>query len=133
MATNDEMKMEAISRMKMLKMHENPIKEFEEEGRLNKSEGGILFWLNEEEEKMVKEFEERSGCMVYHAVHSFTDFGELYTLMYVSEYEEEWEVDRKDIEAGYPLCYVVNKTTPDFSEFGSCGIKPLFGGLYRYA
>ena len=50
----ERQKAEAVKRMKKLGIMEQLIKEFEEEGKLNLSEnGGLLYWLNEEEQKMV--------------------------------------------------------------------------------
>lgn len=40
---------EALLRMKKLKLHENVIKDFLENGKLNQSEVcGLLYWLNED-------------------------------------------------------------------------------------
>ena len=44
-------KQEAIERMKMLKIYSQAIKEFEKENVINVSEhGGILFWLDDEQQ-----------------------------------------------------------------------------------
>ena len=40
-------------------------------------------------------------------------------------------MDNEDLEAGYPFAYVVNKTYPEFSEFGVIGIRPVLGGIVR--
>ena len=57
----EEMIEEAIKRMKILKLHKNAIKEFEQERKLNKSDFnmGILFWLDNEEEKNSKRTREK--------------------------------------------------------------------------
>ena len=54
--TKQEMKNEAIARMKMLKIYGNAIRDFRKKDRvLNKSEGyGTLYWLNDEEKEAVK-------------------------------------------------------------------------------
>lgn len=125
-------KQEAIERMNMLKLSNNIIREFEKEGIINLSEnGGYLYWLNGEQQEMVDEFEREHNAVVYHIIHNFTQFGELYTLLYVSEDEEEWGYDRDDLKEGYPIAYVKNATDDWCSEFGSVGIKPQFGGLIR--
>lgn len=50
---------EALNRMAKLGLLENVINEFHQTGRINKSEiYGILYWLDDEEEKMVREWEE---------------------------------------------------------------------------
>ena len=52
-------------------------------------------------------------------------------LLYVSAEEEEWELDREDLEGRVPLAYVANLDAPDCSELGSIGIAPANGGLVR--
>lgn len=132
--TTQEQKIEAIKRMKLLKLHENPIREFEEEGRLNLSEnGGILYWLDEKQQEYVKEFETKYNALVYHVIHDFTEFGELLSFLYVSDSEDEWEYDLDDLKQGYPYVYVKNLDDDMCSEFGSIGIKPRCGGIVRTA
>lgn len=130
--TTQEQKIEAIKRMKLIKLHENPIREFKAEGRLNLSEnGGILYWLDEKQQECVKEFETKYNALVYHVIHDFTEFGELLSFLYVSDSEDEWEYDRDDLKQGYAYAYVKNLDDDVCSEFGSIGIKPQFGGLVR--
>ena len=125
-------KQEAIERMKMLKIYSQAIKEFEKENVINVSEhGGILFWLDDEQQEMVKRFEEKYNAVVYHVIHNYTEFGELYSLLYVSKHEGEWDYDRDDIKHNIALSYVVNINEESFSEFGSIGIRPQFGGVIR--
>lgn len=130
----DKQKQEAIERMKMLKLHGNVIKEFEKEGIINMSEnGGFLYWLDSDQQEMVANFEAEHNAVVYHVIHSYTGFGELYALLYVSDDEDEWGYDKDDIKCGCALAYVKNVTDDWCSEFGSIGIKPQFGGLVRTA
>lgn len=49
--------------------------------------------------------------------------GEMESYLYVSDYPEEWEMDRADISYGQQCVYVYNADYPDFSEFGSIGIE----------
>lgn len=127
-----EQKQEAIQRMKKLDIYSQTIREFEKENIVNKSEhGGILYWLDENEQEFVKEFEEKYNATVYHVIHNYTEFGELYSLLYVSQHKEEWDFDNEDLENGYCLAYVKNIEEDAFSEFGSIGIKSQFGGLVR--
>lgn len=125
-------KEEAIKRMKALDMLEQPIKEFSEEDKLNLSEGpGLLYWLNEEEQEMVKKFEEQNDAVVYHVIKSQSSIGLMYSLLYVSQYLEEWEMDNDDLGNEQALAYVVNVNDPQSSEFGTVGIHPTNGGLTR--
>lgn len=127
-----EQKQEAIARMKKLDIYAPAITEFEKENLVNKSEhGGILYWLDENEQEMVKEFEEKYGAMVYHIIHNYTNFGELYALLFVSKDKDEWDYDNDDLNHNICLAYVKNLDEDAFSEFGSIGIKSQFGGLVR--
>ncbi len=137
MNTNElktEQKIEALARMKMLNLYPNIVKEFDKENIVNMSEhGGMLYWLNDEQKDLISEFEQKYNSIVYHAIHTYTEFGELISLLYVFKYEEEWQQDRDDIVEGYPLVYVINLEDDMCSEFGSIGIKQQFGGLVRTA
>ena len=124
---------EALLRMGALQIHGNAIKEFLESGKLNRSEGGILYWLEQDEEKMVREWEKETGNMVYHVIKSYAEFGVLYTYLYVSDDTEDWEEDREDIENEIAFAYVKNVTDDWCSEYGTVGIKPMWGGVLRTA
>ena len=120
--------------MKILNLHGNVLREFEQEDRLNMSEyGGFLYWLNSDQQAIVDEFEAEWDALVYHVIHSYTSIGEMLTLLYVSNYPEEWEYDRLDLAEGYPLAYVKNLDDPYLSEIGSVGIECRIGGLIRTA
>ena len=127
-----EKKQEALNRMRMLDIYSPVIKEFEKENIINKSEhGGMLYWLDENEQEFVKEFEEKYNAIVYHIIHNYTEFGELYSLLFVSQHKEEWDWDNEDIKNNIAMVYVKNIDEDAFSEFGSIGIKSQFGGLVR--
>ena len=133
MRTIEEAREEAVRRMRRLGVHINVVNEFRK-GKLNKSEfGGFLYWLNEEEQKMVKDYEAESEGkrLVYHVIHQFTNLGELYNLLYVYLDDEDWETDNEWLAAGEVVAYTVNKTMPDCSEAGCIGIQPSIGGLIR--
>ena len=130
--SREEMKEEALKRMKALRMMAQPIKEFSKENKLNLSEVcGILYWLDEEQERMIRDWEMESGNLAYHIIHSFAEFGELFTVLYVSKHKEEWDYDNKDLKQGFPCCYVINKDIPEFSEYGSCEVQPINVGVMR--
>lgn len=131
--TKEQMKEEAMKRMKMLDFHPNVLKDFKGD-RLNYSDYGIgiLYWVEGIYREKIKEWELETGNLVYHAIHSRTEFGELLTLLYVSKDSEEWKQDQEDLKEGYPLAYVMNLTNECFSEYGSIGIKCMNGGLVRW-
>lgn len=130
--TRNEKKQEALKRMKYLKLHSNTLRELEREDVVNYSEAyGILYWLDEKWLGLVKDFEIKHKALVYHAIHNYTEFGELLTLLYVSDYKNEWEADWDDLHEGHAVAYVINLDDETCSEFGGVGIKPQFGGLVR--
>lgn len=132
--TLKEKKIEALERMAMLDLYPNIVKEFKKDGIVNMSEhGGMLYWLTDEQKAFVEEFEEKYNALVYHVIHNYTDIGEMFSLLYVSDEKEEWEYDRNDLKQGYACAYVKNLDDDMCSEFGSIGIKPQFGGLTRTA
>lgn len=132
MVSTKEQVAEAIERMKLLKLHENAIKEFKSQRKVNFSKGiGILYWVEDEYEKFVREFELKHNAVVYHCIYSLTDFGEMLAMLYVSNSPEEWESDRLDIKDGIVFAYVKNISDDYCSEFGSIGIRPSIGGLIR--
>lgn len=124
-------KQEAIQRMKVLGIFPQTIKQFKG-GQVSYSEPtGANYWISEEQKKIIKQFESEYDALVYFVIRSYTEFGKLDALLYVSDYEKEWEMDREDISAGYAFAYVYNYDVPEFSELGSIGVKERFGGLIR--
>ncbi len=130
--TREQKKAEALKRMEFLQLHPNTLKEFKQQNVVNYSESyGILYWLDEKWTTLVKDFEIKHNALVYHVIHNYTEFGEILTLLYVSDYQKEWENDWEDLKQGYACAYVVNLDDDWCSEFGSVGIRPQFGGLVR--
>ena len=127
-------KTEAINRMKVLGLFEPCIKAFKDRDEVQLSEmtGGLYEFSNDKElTAKVKEFENEHNALVYHVIHTFTQFGELYNFLYVSDYEEDWEIDNEDIKDNYVISYVWNKDDEWCSEFGTIMVKQKFGGLVR--
>ena len=129
-------KAEAIKRMKALDLYKPYINLFEKDNKIFLSEmtGGVYEFDDDEElNAKVKAFEAEHDALVYHVIRTMTQFGELYNFLYVSDYEEEWEMDNADIADGYAMAYVWNKTDEWCSEFGSIGVRGKFGGIVRTA
>ena len=128
----EEQKIEAVKRMKKLSLHPNVINEFITEDKINKSEiCGILYWLNDEEEKFVKAFEKEHNAVVYHIIKSYTNIGAFLTVLYVSQYRDEWEEDYNLIDENIQVCYVKNLSDDLCSEFGYISLRCQIGGLVR--
>ena len=127
----ENQKEEALKRMELLKMSRQCINAFKR-GEIWESEGyGALYECNDEEKKIIEKFEKEHNGLVYHMIHNVFQFGECYTILFVSKYKDEWKDDINDINDGYVLAYVENIDDPICSEFGSVAIKPNIGGLVR--
>lgn len=126
-------KAEAVDRLRRMDIIDDAIIQFYEEGTVMVSENpyGFLYELNDEQKKLVKEFEAEYNGLVYLANLCNTEFGELLSLFYVSDYEEEWDMDNEGIEEKYAMVYCINIDCPDFSEFGEIVIESINGGIKR--
>ena len=133
-ATKEQMKQEALARMKLLKLYSVLLEDFED-GKISYSEGefGRLYRVKRKVEEVVQKFENRTGYLVYHVINNDTSIGHMLTLLYVSTEMDEWAADKQDLQEGCPLAYVENMTYPDCSEFGSVGVRPANGGVVRTA
>lgn len=137
-------KAEAIKRLELLKLLPNVITDFKNNDtvyyseRQNKIFDGILYWIsnNEDYERLVKEFEENYDALVYHAQLTRFSYGLCLSMLFVSKYQEEWEMEREAITNPYDgvidtYAYVANLNEPDFSEIGRIGIIRKNGGISR--
>ena len=128
----EERFIEAIERMKMLKLDRKCIETFTK-GKVWESEGyGALYEVNQKEQELIDNFEKNHpNCLVYHMIHNVYEFGECYSMLYVSSDIDEWPQDKEDIKDGYVFAYVYNKEDEWCSEFGSIAGKSQFSGLVR--
>lgn len=140
MKVSKEMKKaEAIKRMKKMGLFDEAIKQFEEDDLVNISEPqemfgykiGALYWLDDEQKRIVKVFEEEYNALVYLVVRSYTNFGLMDNIFYVSDYKDEWFMDNTDLDENYASVYVINHDMPDCSEFGNILWKEASGGILR--
>ena len=140
----EKQKQEAIKRLEILQneymVHKNVLNEFKADETIYYSENfrgymqGILYWLHNKDEfvKVVKEIEEKRNIFVYHCIlNHYRDDGDVLTMLYVSSDEEYWENERQELKNGFPCTYVHSFSFPHFSEFGSCEITGVNGGLNR--
>lgn len=133
-ASREEKMAEAVTRMKMLGVFPETIRQFREDGKVSISEPplGAFFWMEGEDLDRVIDFEEKYNALVYVAIRSYTTVGKMDCFLFVSDYPEEWSVDREDIEQGQTLAYCFNYDMPDCSEIGAIGVAPTrAAGLRR--
>lgn len=135
MMTREKMVDEAVERMHLLGVMPSVVRKFKNHGIVMVSEPpfGGLYELDDEEKKMVSDIEERYGGLVYMVVRQPTEFGLCDSLLWVSQYEEEWEDERDCNKDGIVFTYTVNHDVDWCSEFGSISVRPAFGGLLRNA
>ncbi len=131
---NERMRVEAEKRLGKLGVAKEVIDDFKN-GIINVSEQGFipgaLYHLSDEEKQMVKNIEDEYGGLVYHCIRCNTNFGELFNMLWVSKYEEEWVTDNKNIEDFLVFAYVENLTDSLCSEFGSIMVAKSNDGLIR--
>lgn len=120
-----------LQMLRLLHMHINVILDYKKKNKLNKSESplGFLYWLTDDEQELVKTFEnEHQGCQVYHVVKTLTvDFGCVYDLLYVDEDEEFIRNAKEHLKDNLVLSYTVT----EFPESGFISIKSVNGGIVR--
>lgn len=116
----DEKRAEAIIRMKMLGIFPDTIQQFKKDGLVSISEPpmGAFFWAEGEDLERIRKFEESHNALVYVVIRSYTTIGKLDDFLFVSDYKEEWQMDREYIEKEHTLSYCFNHNSPFFSEMG---------------
>lgn len=126
---------EAKQRMQKLKLKPELISKFAEEGVIPVFYTGIpdgVVALDDNDYKYIEELQKRHKFLIYCVICIDSSYGEMISYLYVSDYEEEWEMDNADLEDGYAMTYTQNVTHPEFSEFGSITIlHNSTGGLMR--
>lgn len=134
MITYEEKKTEALNRMKALKLIPECVKAFKNGNIWCSRYNGTLFELDKEEKELVKKFEDEHNALVYHTIRTATPFGELLNILFVSNYNEEWELDRDDISDDTyltPFVMCINLNDKFSSDMGYIVVKSQFGGLIR--
>lgn len=127
-------KTKAIELLKQLNIYKPYIDGFEKDNQVCFYENYAGFWVYQEPEveSKMKALEKEYGCTVYAITHEFTPFGECYSFLIVTAYEEEWDrsvVSEKNKH--YAFAYVWNKDDDWCSEFGTIALQNYGGGIKR--
>lgn len=134
--TKEQRKAKAVELLKQLNVYKPYVKGFENEDRVCFFERYAGFWVDQEPEvfEKMQEIEKNHNCTVYAITHEFTDFGECYSFLLVTDYEEEWDnLVYQNGNRYSAFSYVWNKSDEWCSEFGSVGVASNFGGITRFA
>lgn len=133
--TREIKKQKAIELMQKLGIYKPYIQGFEKEDKVCFFECFGGFWAYQEPEldRKIKEFEEQHDCLVYAVTHEYLEFGECYSFLYVSDYEEEWDYLLEELGPyKFTACaYVWNRDVEYCSEFGCIGVHCFGGGIRR--
>ena len=125
----------ALSAMKSLDIYAPYIKKFEKDGTITLFERFGGYYIDEDNEpellKEIKKFETEYECIVYAVTHNFFEFGECYSFLCISKYEEEWDITLHNLKRGLAWSYVWNKTDEWCSEFGTIAVRSFGGGIAR--
>lgn len=129
---HEKQKVEAISRLKLMGVREDVRRKFEKDGTVMLCNNEEYRPVDEETAEAIRQFEREHDATVFLAVRWFTMFGTLDALLFVGKYDEEWEMEREDIKAGYAMSYCINRNYPECSEMGSiCFRITRDGGIVR--
>ena len=132
----NKQKQKAIEFLKQMDIYKPYIEGFEKEDKVCFFEGYGGYWVYQEPEieAKMKQLEEEYGCTVYAITHEFTRFGECWSFLLVTKYEEEWDdLLNSERNVHYGFAYVWNKDDDWCSEFGTIGVKSFGGGITRFA
>lgn len=132
--TLQERKKQAIKCLKELDIYKPYIKGFKQDNQVCYFEHFAGYWAWQEPEliQKIKEIEEKHNCTVYAITHEFTEFGECYSFLIVTDYKEEWDYSLEKIKNEfYAFAYVWNKDDEYSSEFGTIAITNFGGGIER--
>ena len=132
----EEKKAEAIRRMKMLEIFPETIRQFEKENLISVSEPpfGAFYWADEAQQEIIKKIEKEYNLLVYVGIMSYTEFGKMLSLLYVSDHKDEWSDDNFNLLNGEAMTYTHNFNAEDCSEFGYIMFKKTpAAGLKRTA
>ena len=90
----------------------------------------------EDIKKLIKEYEEKFGALIYHVIHTkgiYVGF-EYYDCLSVSPYESYWDYERdlmEDRGDTWAMSYSINVTKPEYTESGTIKIENHSGVLKR--
>ena len=78
------------------------------------------------------ELEKKHNCLVYAVTHEYTEFGECYSFLIVTDYKSEWKtLVWSEGNKHSAFAYVWNKDDDWCSEFGSVMVQSSGGGIKR--
>ena len=129
-------KEKAIELLKEMDIYKPYIQGFRESDKVCFFENFGGYWLYQEPEidKKRKEIEAKYKCLVYAVTHEFTEFGECWSFLVVTDYKSEWKtLMYSEGNKHSAFAYVWNRDDDWCSEFGSITVQSFGGGIKRIA
>jgi hypothetical protein len=112
-------------------MNNNQIKEAAKRNQLlNITNQDLSQFTNEGVINSLNNLQERCGALAYHIIKTETQFYTEYSILYVSNHEENWSEDRNELKNGTVLVYVYNTSYAE-GKFDFIGIESVNGELKR--
>ena len=134
--TFEDKKKKAIELMEELGIYKPYIRGFKQDDTICYFEQYAGFWAYQDEElmKKIKEFEARTGNLVYAVTHEYLEFGECYDFLIIPNYKSDWKYLISPSGKGFAVyAFVWNKDDDSCSEYGTIGIRSFGGGIKRFA
>lgn len=112
-------------------MNNNQIKEVAKRNQLlNITNQDLSQFTNEGVVNSLNNLQERCGALAYHIIKTETQSYTEYSILYVSNHEENWSEDRNELKNGTVLVYVYNDSYAE-GKFDFIGIESVNGELKR--
>ena len=112
-------------------MNHNQIKEAAKRNQLlNITNQDLSQFTNEGVVNSLNNLQEKCGALAYHIIKTETQFYTEYSILYVSNHEENWSEDRNELKNGTILVYVYNDSYAE-GKFDFIGIESENGELKR--
>lgn len=129
-------KEKAIELLKRMDIYKPYIQGFRDSDKVCFFERFGGYWVEQEPElcEKMRSLENKYNCLVYAVTHEYTEFGELYDFLIVTDYPKEWD-NLVYSQGSYhtAFAYVWNKDDDQCSEFGSVTVRSFGGGIARVA
>lgn len=128
-------KAEAIRWMNILGVNPDVIKMFEKQDIVMACSGVTGTYLPLADPKLdaqIREFEQQWDDLVYMVIRTPSPYGWLDSLLFIDNYQDEWEFASQELKDGYVLSWTINQDHPFCSDMGSIVVKRTeSGGLIR--
>ena len=128
-------KAEAIRWMNILGVNPDVVKMFEKQDIVMACSGVTGTYLPLADpmlEAQIREFEQQWDDLVYMVIRTPSPYGWLDSLLFIDNYQDEWEFASQELKDGYVLSWTINQDYLVCSDMGSIIVeRTQSGGLIR--